>query len=243
MVFLTAFLHFSTPLSIMSELSDLTIQVVPREQTGRQACRKLRFAGRIPAVLYGKECNQSYSLDDREMRILLRKASGTTSLLRLLGEKGEDELVLIKELQTDPIKNSILHIDFVQVARGEDLQTKIPLVLSGEAEGVKTQGGILEVLANEIEVKCRPSNLPTQIDLEISELELGGNLQIADLPELDGVAYVADPKTLIVSCVGSAEGRSSAGEEEGEGEVAEGEESESDSSAEEGGKEGEKAEE
>jgi large subunit ribosomal protein L25 len=162
-----------------------------------------------------------------------------------LGEKGEDELVLIKEMQTDPIKNSILHIDFVQVARGEDLQTKIPLVLSGEAEGVKTQGGILEVLANEIEVKCRPSNLPTQIDLEISELELGGNLQIADLPELDGVAYVADPKTLIVSCVGSAEGRSSAGEEEeeGEGEVGEGEESESDSSAEEGGKEGEKAEE
>ena len=214
MVFVSAFLHFSTHLFIMSELSDLTIQVTPRDQTGRQACRKLRFAGRIPAVMYGKECNQSYSLDDREMRTLLRKASGTTSLLRLLGEKGEDELVLIKEMQTDPIKNSILHIDFVQVARGEDLQTKIPLVLSGEAEGVKTQGGILEVLANEVEVKCRPSNLPTQIDLEISELELGGNLQIADLPDLDGVAYIADPKTLLVSCVGSAEGRSSAGDGE-----------------------------
>jgi large subunit ribosomal protein L25 len=173
----------------MSELSDLTIQVTPRDQTGRQACRKLRFAGRIPAVMYGKECNQSYSLDDRELRTLLRKASGTTSLLRLLGEKGEDELVLIKEMQTDPIKNSILHIDFVQVARGEDLQTKIPLVLSGEAEGVKTQGGILEVLANEVEVKCRPSNLPAQIDLEISELELGGNFQIADLPDLDSRIY------------------------------------------------------
>ena len=243
MVFLTAFLHFFTPLFIMSELSDLTIQVTPREQTGRQACRKLRSAGRIPAVLYGKEFNQSYSLDDREMRTLLRKASGTTSLLRLLGEKGEDELVLIKEMQTDPIKNSILHIDFVQVARGEDLQTKIPLVLSGEAEGVKTQGGILEVLANEIEVKCRPSNLPSQVDLDISQLELGGNLQIADLPDLEGVAYVADPKTLLVSCVGSAEGRSSAGEEEEQGEVGEGEESESDSSSEEDGDEGEKAEE
>ena len=80
MVFLTAFLHFFTPLFIMSELSDLTIQVTPREQTGRQACKKLRSAGRIPAVLYGKEFNQSYSLDDREMRTLLRKASGTTSL-------------------------------------------------------------------------------------------------------------------------------------------------------------------
>jgi len=241
MVFVSAFLHFSTHLFIMSELSDLTIQVTPRDQTGRQACRKLRFAGRIPAVMYGKECNQSYSLDDREMRTLLRKASGTTSLLRLLGEKGEDELVLIKEMQTDPIKNSILHIDFVQVARGEDLQTKIPLVLSGEAEGVKTQGGILEVLANEVEVKCRPSNLPTQIDLEISELELGGNFQIADLPDLDGVAYIADPKTLLVSCVGSAEGRSSAGDGE-EDEVAVGEEAESDSSVEGPDGEGEKSE-
>jgi large subunit ribosomal protein L25 len=224
----------------MSELSDLTINVAPREQTGRQACRKLRFAGRIPAVLYGKDYNQSFSLDDREMRILLRKASGTTSLLRLLGEKGEDELVLIKELQSDPIKNSILHIDFVQVNRGEDLQTKIPLVLSGEAEGVKTQGGILEVLANEIEVRCRPSNLPTQIDLDISELLLGENLQVKDLADIEGVAFVADDDMALVSCVGSAGGRSSAGdgeEEEVEG-VAEGEtEGDAEKSAEEGGKE------
>jgi large subunit ribosomal protein L25 len=226
----------------MSELSDLTINVTPREQTGRQACRKLRFAGRIPAVLYGKDCNQSFSIDDREMRILLRKASGTTSLLRLLGEKGEDELVLIKELQTDPIKNSILHIDFIQVNRGEDLQTKIPLVLSGEAEGVKLEGGILEVLANEVEVRCRPSNLPTQIDLDITELALGENLQIKDLPGIEDVAFVADEDTVLVSCVGSAGGRSDAeDEEDAEGAVedaeGEGEGGEGEDSSEEGGKE------
>ena len=157
----------------MSELSDLTIKVAPRDQTGRQACNKLRASGRIPAVLYGKELNKSVSLEDRSMRILLRKASGTSSLLRLLGEKGEDELVLIKDMQMDPIKNSILHIDFVQVNRGEDLQTKIPLTLNGEAEGVKTEGGILEVLVNEVEIRCRPSNLPAHIELDISNLALG----------------------------------------------------------------------
>ena len=165
----------------MSELSDLTIKVAPRDQTGRQACNKLRASGRIPAVLYGKEINKSVSLEDRSMRILLRKASGTSSLLRLLGEKGEDELVLIKDMQMHPIKNSIMHIDFVQVNRGEDLQTKIPLTLSGEAEGVKTEGGILEVLANEVEIRCRPSNLPSQIEIDISNLALGENLQIKDL--------------------------------------------------------------
>jgi large subunit ribosomal protein L25 len=160
----------------MSELSDLTIQVSPREETGRQACNKLRASGRIPAVFYGKEINKSYSIEDRAMRILLRKSSGTSSLFRLLGDKGEDELVLIKDMQMDSIKDSIIHIDFVQVNRGEDLQTKVPLTLIGEAEGVKTEGGILEALTNEVEIRCRPSNLPSQIELDISNLALGENL-------------------------------------------------------------------
>lgn len=198
----------------MSELSDLTIEVTPRQQTGRQASNKLRASGRIPAVLYGKELNKSLSLEDRSMRNLLRKASGTSSLLRLLGSKGEDELVLIKDMQIDPIKNSILHIDFIQVNRGENLQTKIPLSLIGEAEGVKTEGGILEVLVNEVEIRCRPSNLPSQIELDISSLALGENLQIKDLPTLDGVEYVAELDGMLVSCVGSAGGRSSAEDED-----------------------------
>ena len=205
----------------MSELSDLTIEATPREQTGRQACNKLRSSGRIPAVMYGKEINKSFSLEDRAMRMLLRKASGTTSLLRLLGEKGEDELVLIKEMQMDPIKNNILHIDFVQVNRGEDLQTKIPLSILGEADGVKSEGGILEILANEVEVRCRPSNLPTEIELDITNLALGENLQIKDLPALEGVTYVSDSDGMLVSCVGSAGGRS--GADDGEEDVAEGE--------------------
>ena len=221
----------------MSELSDLTIKVTPRDQTGRQACNKLRAMGRIPAVLYGKEINKSVSLEDKSMRMLLRKAAGTSSLLRLLGDKGEDELVLIKDMQMDPIKNSILHIDFVQVNRVEDLQTRVPLTLSGEAEGVKTEGGILEVLVNEVEIRCRPSNLPSQIELDISNLALGENFQIKDLPKLDGVEYVGDLDGMLVSCVGSAGGRSSAEDEEVaiDGELSEA--GSSDSSSEEDSKE------
>ncbi|MDC0921118.1 50S ribosomal protein L25 [Opitutales bacterium] len=203
----------------MSELSDLTIKVAPREQTGRQACNRLRASGRIPAVFYGKQINKSYSIEDRAMRILLRKASGSSSLFRLLGEKGEDELVLIKDMQMDSIKDTITHIDFIQVNRGEDLQTKVPLTLLGEAEGVKTQGGILEALVNEVEIRCRPSNLPSQIELDISKLELGENLQVKDLPVIEGVAYVAELDGMLVSCVGSAGGRSSAEDnEDGESE-------------------------
>jgi large subunit ribosomal protein L25 len=148
------------------------------------------------------------------MRILLRKAAGTSSLMRLIGESGEDELVLIKELQEDKIRDRILHIDFVEVKRGEDLQTSVPLSILGEAEGVKTQGGILEVLANDIEIRCRPSNLPSAIELDISNLGLGENLQIKDLSEIDGVTYTSPDDTILVSCVGSASGRSGSDDEE-----------------------------
>ena len=81
---------------------------------------------------------------------------------------------------------------------------------------MKTEGGILEALTNEVEIRCRPSNLPSQIELDISNLALGENLQIKDLPQLEGISYVADLDGMLVSCVGSAGGRSSAGDDENE---------------------------
>ena len=140
---------------------------------------------------------------------------------------------MIKELQEDKIRDTILHIDFVEVKRGEDLQTTVPLSLVGEAEGVKNEGGILEVVANEIEIRCRPSKLPSAIELDISNLGLGENLQIKDLPEIDGVAFVSG-RYHIASCVGSASGRSGSGEDDDAEEDAESTdtpESDSDSSA------------
>ena len=200
----------------MSELSDLTLNYSLRDKTGTSSSKQLRSQGRIPAVLYGKEMNRALSVDDKEMRILLRKAAGTFSLMRLIGESGEDELVLIKELQEDKIQDRILHIDFVEVKRGEDLQTSVPLNILGEAEGVKNQGGILEVLVNDIEIRCRPRNLPSVIELDISNLRLGGNLQIKDLVEMDGVTYTSPHDTILISCVGSASGRSGSDDEASE---------------------------
>ena len=194
----------------MSELSELTLKISQRNNFGRNASKQIRNAGQIPVILYGKDLNRSYSVSDKETRMLLRKASGTSSLLRLVGDQGMDELVLIKDLQKDQINDQILHIDFVQVTRGEDLQTKVPLVLKGEAIGVKTDGGILEVLADEIEVRCRPSNLPSQVVLDISPLILGGNLQVKDMPVIENVEIVDSPDMILVSCVGSASGRSGA---------------------------------
>lgn len=227
----------------MSELNELTLTVAERADTGRKACKQLRSGGRVPAVFYGKEVNKSYSFDEREFRTLMRNSSGAASLFSLRAGEGEGELALIKELQRHPTTDAILHIDFIQVMRGQELTTKVPLVLVGDSVGVKNAGGILDVNANEIEIRCRPSQLPSSVELNVSELDLGENLQVQDLPELEGVTYVADAAQVIVSCVGSASGRAAAGE--GEDEAAEetaAEEGAEASSDEEGSTEGESSE-
>ena len=198
----------------MAELNDLTLQVAARTEVGRQACKKLRAAGTIPVVYYGKDVNKPYSVKEREFRKLMRNSAGTAALFRLQSADGEDELALIKELQRHPLTDSILHIDFIQVTRGQELQTKIPVVIVGEAIGVKTSGGILEASMNEVEVRCRPSLLPSSVELDVSDLDLGDNLQVSDLPKIEGVSYPGEPTQVLVACVGSASGRAAAEDEE-----------------------------
>ena len=123
---------------------------------------------------------------------------------------------LLKDMQIDSVKDSILHLDFVQVTRGQSLETKVPLELVGESPGVKNMSGILEFHQNEILVRCRPSQLPKSITLDISELELGGSLQLKDVVAPEGVEFVADLDSNVVTCVGSASGRAGAGESEDE---------------------------
>ena len=198
----------------MAELNDLTLQVSARTEFGRQACKKLRAAGTIPVVYYGKDVNKPYSMEEREFRKLMRNSAGSAALFRLQSADGEGELALIKELQRHPLTDAILHVDFIQVMRGQELQTKIPVVIVGEAIGVKTSGGILEASMNEVEVRCRPSFLPSSVELDVSDLDLGDNLQVSDLPQIEGVIYPGEPTQVLVACVGSASGRAAAEDEE-----------------------------
>ena len=214
------------------------LEVRKRKETGRGHCRRLRTGGRIPLVFYGKTRNESYSLGEPDFRAI-DKASGT-SLVELEPDEGETTLALVKEIQRDPCTNTILHVDFVEVTRGHELQTKVPLVVVGESIGVKMEGGILDVMAREVEVRCRPSLLPASLEIDVTELALGDSLHFSALPEMEGVTYVGDPELPLVSCVGTASGRAEAEEIEGEisdedaeepdGEESDEEESEEDSS-------------
>ena len=200
----------------MSDLTETVLKVSPREDLGKSASRNLRREGSIPAVFYGKDKIKHYSVDDSNFRSLLRNTGGSISLLELDNDSGDKDLALLKDLQIDSVKDKILHIDFQEVTRGQDLIAKVPLVVEGESEGVKNMGGILEVLLNEIEVKCRPSKLPSQILVDVTNLNIGENLQMKDLTPIDGVEFTADPATNLVSCVGSASGRAGASSEDEE---------------------------
>ncbi len=186
------------------------LEVQKREGTGRGYCRRLRNSGRIPIVFYGKTRNERYSLAEPDFRTV-DKASGAL-LVELEPDEGEATLALVKEVQRDPCTNAVLHVDFLEVTRGHELQTKVPLVVVGEAIGVKMEGGILDVMAREVEVRCRPSLLPSGLEIDVSELALGDSLHISALPEIEGVTYIGDPELTLVSCVGTASGRAEAEE-------------------------------
>ena len=201
----------------MSNITETILKVESRAKHGTSLSKKLRSQGRIPAVFYGKDILKHYSVDDSKFRALMRSSGGTLSLIELQEDSGDKELALLKDIQIDSVKDNILHLDFVQVTRGQTLETKIPLELVGESIGVKSMGGILEFHQSEILVRCRPSQLPKGLELDISGLDLGDSLQIKDLPVIDGVEFVADPESNIVTCVSSASGRAGAEDETDEG--------------------------
>ena len=201
----------------MSNITETILKVDSRVKHGTSLSKKLRSQGRIPAVFYGKDILKHYSVDDSKFRALMRSSGGTLSLIELQDDSGDKELALLKDIQIDSVKDNILHLDFVQVTRGQTLETKIPLELVGESIGVKSMGGILEFHQSEILVRCRPSQLPKGLELDISGLDLGDSLQIRNLPVIEGVEYVADPEGNIVTCVSSASGRAGADDETDEG--------------------------
>ena len=209
----------------MSDITDSTLIVKSRDQHGSSISKRLRSEGKIPAVFYGKDTLKHFTVEDSQFRTLMRTSGGSLSLIELDDGSGDKELALLKDMQVDSVKDSIIHLDFVQVTRGQSLEAKVPLELVGESPGVKNMGGILEFHQDEILVRCRPSQLPKGLVLDINELELGGSLQLKDIPELEGVEFVGDPESNIVTCVGSASGRAGAEDSEEDEETEESSES------------------
>jgi len=169
------------------------LEAQPRTAGDKNDARRVRREGKIPAVVYGagKE-SRSISVDPRQVARILHSQSGYNTIFDLTLD-GERTKAMIVDWQYEPIKGSLLHIDLKRIAMHEKLHVNVPIVLKGEAAGVKQQGGILEQIAREVELECLPDDIPTAIEADVSELVFGKVMRIADLKHSDKVRFLSDP--------------------------------------------------
>jgi large subunit ribosomal protein L25 len=168
------------------------LEAEPRKPGTKNDARRVRKAGRIPAVVYGAGKDSSpVSVDPRQVARILHSASGHNTIFDLSLD-GERSKAMIVDWQYEPIKGSLLHIDLKRIAMDQKLTVNVPIVLKGEAAGVKQQGGILEQTLREVEIECLPQDIPTEITLDVTELVFGKVLRVQDLAKSDKITYVTD---------------------------------------------------
>jgi large subunit ribosomal protein L25 len=182
---------------------EATLQAEKRDTRGKNEARRLRASGRIPAVAYGAEKNKAVEIavDPKILMRILHSQAGVNTLIGLQLDGGNTQ-VLVKEYQIDPINHRLLHADFYQVAMDKALTVTVPLVIKGEAPGVKQQGGIVDFVTREIEIECLPGDIPQNIAVDISELMLNQGIRVRDL-HTEGVKWtpVTEGDAMIVHVV------------------------------------------
>jgi len=184
-------------------MSEYKLAAENRSDAGKGAARRLRASGRVPAVLYGHGANpQHLSVDARQFGQALRTDAGVNVLMEL--EVGGDRhLALAKEIQRHPVKGSLIHVDFIQVRRGEKVHVSVPVHLVGEAPGVR-EGGIADQDLYQVNVEAEVTNVPEAVDADVSGLSIGDVLRVGDLKAPAGAVILDDPEASVVSVVAPA---------------------------------------
>jgi large subunit ribosomal protein L25 len=176
----------------------VTLSAEPGRPTGTRAARRLRREGRIPAVLYGRGVEPiALSVDGRALRAALTTPAGVNALLALeVG--GTRHTAMARQLQRDPIKGTVSHVDFVVVRPDEVVTAEVPIHLTGEATEVLRYGGVLTHELDSLTVRARPGDVPAAIELDVSNLQVGATLTVGDLALPPGVSTDVDPATPVV---------------------------------------------
>jgi large subunit ribosomal protein L25 len=175
-----------------------------RGTTGKGSSRKIRQGGEVPAVLYGEgRGNRLLSVSAKDLDTLFRTAGYGSHLLDLEVEgegKSKPTLALIREIQRHPARSNLLHIDLQQVSAKKKIHLTVPVILTGEPEGVKTGGGVLELLTRELEIQCLPDKMPDSITVDVSGLDIGKSVHVSDV-SIDGVTIMTPAGTAVATVV------------------------------------------
>src|SRR6188768_3644875 len=178
-------------------MAEIVVAAENRTETGKNVNRRLRTRGLIPGVLYGsKKEAVPLAVSPKEITTILRSKTGENTLFDLeIG--GSRRKVILKEFQVEPIKGSLLHADFYEVALDKELQVNVHVELVGTPVGVKVQGGIVDWVTRELEVECLPADIPEKITVDISNLEIGKHVRVAEIKAPDKVKILTEPEIVI----------------------------------------------
>ena len=183
-------------------MEQIIVEAAPRETRGKNAARRIRLTGQVPAVLYGgKGGSQALEVNAKQVSAILRSPSGHNTIFKVK-TKDTEQTAILKDWLVDPVKGHLLHVDLLRIAMDVRMRVKVPVHTFGEAQGVKLQGGIFEMVTREIEIECLPSEIPTEFRLDISELMIGTQLRASDIQlDPEKIKLVTDPLRVLAHVV------------------------------------------
>ncbi len=202
----------------MSATTTITLDATTRQETGKNVARRLRAAGQVPATLYGAdEAPVTSTVVKRELAALIRR-HGRSKIITL-NLDGQSIPVKIASLQLDPVREVVIHADFMRVRMNEQAKFSVPLRVHGEPDGVKNADGILDVVLHNLEIRCLPGDLPEAIDVDVTSLGLGSHLSVSDLKLGDKIEVLTDADSVIATCISPRGEEAATGEGPAEPEV------------------------
>jgi large subunit ribosomal protein L25 len=177
----------------------MTIEVEPREETGKNANRRSRARGKIPAVVYGggKE-SVSIEVNRKTLVDTMKGHKGENPIFLLkLGDK--ERHAMIRNMQVDPLSRQVIHIDFQRVLLDQKIRIAVPVELVGTPVGVKVEGGILDFVTREVHVECLPGQIPKHLEVDVTEMHIGEHVVAKDLQLPEGVVLLDEPDKVLAS--------------------------------------------
>jgi len=186
---------------------EAVLDAVKRNTRGKNEARRLRVAGKIPAVVYGAQkigdapAPEAVAVDPKPFMKILHSNSGFNTLITLNIADGGSARVLVRNVQLDPISHHLLHADFYRVNMDRKITVTVPITLRGEARGVKVDGGILDFVHREIEVEVLPSEIPNSIEVDVTDLGIGGAIHVRDVAANAAWTPVTDADLMLVHVI------------------------------------------
>lgn len=181
-------------------MDQLTLSAKQRSESGSRPARRMRREGLVPAVVYGRDVDTiPVAVSGRELYRVLHTEAGGNAILTVEVDNGDSVLAVAREIQRDPVRGDITHLDLIKVFLDEAIQAEVLIEFLGTPAGVRDDEGIVETIATSVLIEALPTAIPASVPLDISALGIGDSLKLADLPAVEGVTYLEEPDRPLVT--------------------------------------------